>query len=236
MLAAEGRTVAMVDIDGEGLATVGDETRRQCSIEVVPIVADVASAAELTAALDGVVAKFGPPTVMFANAGIERNAPTHSLDVTSWESVLQVNLTGVFVAVRHALAALIAARCAGSIVCTASPAALVGFAGGGNASYAASKGGIVAFVKSVATDYGRFGIRINAVIPGAIDTPFVVPSDDARASIQARAASQIPLGRLGRPDEIADVVMWLLSERAAYVTGAAIVCDGGLTARSVNDF
>jgi NAD(P)-dependent dehydrogenase (short-subunit alcohol dehydrogenase family) len=235
-LAAEGRTVAMVDVDGDGLSAVGDEARQHATGDVVPVVADVASATGLAAALDGVVASHGPPVATFANAGIERNAPTHHLDLASWESVLRVNLTGVFVTVRHALAALVAARRAGAIVCTASPSAFVGFAGGGNASYAASKGGIVAFVKSAATDYGRFGIRVNAVVPGAVDTPLVLASDDRRASIEARAAGQIPLGRLGRPDEIADVVTWLLSERASYVTGAAIVCDGGLTARGVNDF
>lgn len=237
-LAADGRAVALVDIDTAAINGICDEARDRGAPVAVPIVADVAVEEELVPALEQTFAEHGSPSAAFANAGIEINRPAHELDSGTWNRVLDVNLTGVFLTVRSVLAAMVAAGTAGSIVCTASPAAFAGFAGGGNAAYGASKGGVVAFVKSVAVDYARFGIRVNAIVPGAIDTPLLrLAGGDGQAELLGeRAAAAIPLGRLGRADEVADVVMWLLSAQASYVTGATITCDGGLTARSANDF
>jgi 3-oxoacyl-[acyl-carrier protein] reductase len=127
-------------------------------------------------------------------------------------------------------------------VCTSSPSAFTGFAGGGNGAYGASKGGVSALVRSLAIDYAPQGIRVNAVVPGATDTPLLLvgtPSEEraaARDDLLREAGRQIPLGRLGRPDEIAAAVVWLLSDDASYVTGSHLVCDGGLMARSANTF
>jgi NAD(P)-dependent dehydrogenase (short-subunit alcohol dehydrogenase family) len=231
-LAAEGRPLALLDIDRERLVAVGDEVLAHGADGVHTAVADVTSEDDVARAVADAVARHGPPVATFANAGIEVNRATHEMDRATWEHVIAVNLTGVFLTVKHALAALRVAGTRGAIVCTSSPSAFFGFAGGGNAAYGASKGGIASFVKSVAIDYAPYGIRVNAVIPGAIDTPLIA----ATPSIGEPAAEQIPLGRLGRADEVADVVTWLLSERASYVTGTAVVCDGGLTARSVNEF
>jgi NAD(P)-dependent dehydrogenase (short-subunit alcohol dehydrogenase family) len=236
-LAAEGGALALLDVDEGRLQRTADVACQRGARGVVAATADVCDEAAMLLALTEVFDRFGPPTATFANAGIERNAPTHAMNRAMWDDVLSVNLTGVFVTVKCALGALLAADSPGAIVCTSSPSAFHGFVGGGNAAYGASKGGIVSFVKSVAVDYAAYGIRVNAVVPGAIDTPLLdLDEDPTRSSVVERAAEQIPLGRLGRPEEIADVVTWLLSDRASYVTGATVVCDGGLTARGVNDF
>ena len=119
------------------------------------------------------------------------------------------------------------------------PAAFVGFAGGGNSAYAASKGGVSAFVRSAAIDYASVGIRVNAVVPGATNTPMLLGTEDAHEGlrrIRAAAAEQIPLGRVAEPSEVAAAVVWLLSDDASYVTGTQLVCDGGLMAKSANTF
>jgi NAD(P)-dependent dehydrogenase (short-subunit alcohol dehydrogenase family) len=166
---------------------------------------------------------------VLAGAGIEVNRPAHELPLEDWERTLAVNLTGAFLVARHAIGAMLEAGAGGSVVCTSSPAAFVGFAGGGNTAYAASKGGLSAMVRSLALDYAHAGIRVNAVVPGATDTPLTRDPD-------GRAREQIPLGRIAAPAEIAAAVLWLWSDAASYVTGSQLVVDGGLLARSANTF
>ena len=241
-LADEGHQLALLDIDGVRVDAVAAETLARGAPRVMAFAADVASEPDMARCVGRSAAELGPPVAAFANAGIEINGPAHLLAFSTWQRVIDVNLTGIFLTVKHVLAALVEGGVGGSIVCTGSPAALVGFAGGGNGAYGASKGGVVALVKSLAVDYASLGIRVNAVIPGAIDTPHLatgVPTEHRAtqlADLHRRAATQIPLGRLGRPDEVAAAVTWLLSSRSSYVTGSSLVCDGGVTARSANDF
>jgi len=128
---------------------------------------------------------------------------------------------------------MLAAGHGGSIVCTSSPSALVGFAGGANGAYGATKGGISALVRALALDYAGVGIRVNAIVPGATDTPMLVGD---RTELERLAGEQVPLGRLGQPREVAYAVAWLMSAEAAYVTGTHLVCDGGLLAKGANTF
>ena len=186
--------------------------------------------------------QLGMPTAVLANAGIERDGPAHELPVEDWRTVLEVNLTGAFLTARAAIGALLDADARGSLVVTSSPAAFLGFAGGGNAAYAASKGGLSAMARSLAIDYAARGIRVNAIVPGATDTPLLVanvPQDEraaARAAIRADARAQIPLGRMATPGEIAEAALWLWSDASSYVTGSHLVVDGGLLAKSANTF
>lgn len=241
-LAVEGHRLALVDIDGASVEAVAAESLARGAPDAVAFAAEVSSEDDVARCVGRVARELGPPAATFANAGIEINGPAHELALSTWQQVIGVNLTGVFLTTKHVLGALLEAGVGGSIVCTGSPSAFCGFAGGGNAAYGASKGGIVALVKSLAVDYAAYGIRVNAVIPGAIDTPHLgvgVPTDERGAhldELRRRAAAQIPLGRLGRPDEVAEAVTWLLSSRSSYVTGSTLVCDGGVTARSANDF
>jgi NAD(P)-dependent dehydrogenase (short-subunit alcohol dehydrogenase family) len=180
---------------------------------------------------------FGVPRHVFANAGVEANAQAHQLRVADWQRIIDVNLTGVFVTCRAALQVMISNKVPGSIVCTSSPSAFVGFAGGGNAAYGASKGGISALVRSLALDYAPYGIRVNAVVPGATNTRMLHGGDVAtRQQVDALARDQIPLGRVAEPEEIARAVLWLMSDEASYVTGSHLVVDGGLLAKGANTF
>lgn len=241
-LAADGHKLGLVDIDGDRAEAVATESIGRGANGVVPIAADVSSEDDVRRCVAKITDHLGPPTATFANAGIEVNGPAHEFPLATWQQILGVNLTGVFLTAKHVLRTLIDAGVGGSIVCTGSPSAFVGFAGGGNAAYSASKGGIIALVKSLAVDYARHGVRVNAVVPGSIDTPHLsigIPDSERAAHLEGlarNAGTQIPLGRLGRPEEVAEAVTWLLSTRASYVTGSTVVCDGGLTARSANDF
>ena len=117
--------------------------------------------------------RLGVPTAVLANAGIENNAAAHELSLADWNKTLEVNLTGVFLTAKYAIREMLRAGLGGSVVCTSSPSAFVGFAGGHNAAYAASKGGVSAMVRSLALDYASAGIRVNGVVPGATDTPLL---------------------------------------------------------------
>jgi NAD(P)-dependent dehydrogenase (short-subunit alcohol dehydrogenase family) len=226
--ARAGYRVAAVDVSRDGLRTVVADAG---AAAVLPIEADVSDELAVERAVGRARRELGVPTAVHANAGIEINGPAHELPHETWARTLEVNATGAFLVARHAIRALLEEDTAGSVVCTSSPAAFVGFAGGGNAAYAASKGGVSAMVRSLAIDYARAGIRVNAVVPGATDTPMLGP-DGALPG----ADEQIPLGRFGRPEEIAEAVLWLWSDAASYVTGSHLVVDGGLMAKSANTF
>jgi 3-oxoacyl-[acyl-carrier protein] reductase len=145
------------------------------------------------------------------------------LSEAAWERVLAVNLTGAYLCCRAALRGMIAAR-GGRIVNVVSPAAFFGKEGAAN--YAAAKGGLVALTKSLAREVARYAITVNAVSPGYVDTHLIA---DLAAGARDALVGQVPLGRLGRPEEIAAVVVFLASPLAAYMTGTTVHVDGGLT-------
>lgn len=237
-----GAKVAVSDLNADAAADVAKEAAAAGSPQTVDVWCDVSSQDSVREAYDEASDAIGVPNRVFANAGIEINAPVDELALESWRSVLEVNLMGVFLTCREGMRRLIDTGSGGSIVCTSSPAAFVGFAGGGNSAYAASKGGVSAFVRAAALDCAPHRIRINAVVPGATDTAMLltgVPAAEREARsdrIRTLARDQIPLGRLAHADEIAAAVVWLLSDASSYVTGSNLVCDGGLMAKSANTF
>ncbi|WP_216843871.1 SDR family NAD(P)-dependent oxidoreductase [Phytoactinopolyspora alkaliphila] len=241
-LAERGARLGVVDLDGDAARSVAEQATTRGAATAAPVSCDVSAEGAVREAFDTVTRTVGAPTRVFANAGTEINAPLHEFDVDTWRRVIEVNLIGVFLTCREALRRLVADGRAGSVVCTSSPAAFVGHSGGGNSAYAASKGGVSAFIRSAALDYAPYGIRVNAVVPGATDTAMLVNgvAYDARKDeierIREAAKAQVPLGRLARPDEVAAAVLWLLSDESSYVTGSHLICDGGLMAKSANDF
>lgn len=242
LCAERGARIAALDVDGEAARRVAGEAVRAGAPAALPLPCDVADEDRVARAVAACTGELGTPDGVFANAGVEVNGPAHEMPLADWRRVLEINLTGVFLTCKHALRAMLAAGGGGSIVCASSPSAFVGFAGGGNGAYGASKGGITALVRSLALDYAPYGIRVNAVVPGATDTPLLlagVPEErhaSARRDLRDAAREQIPLRRLGEPREIAQAVAWLLSAESSYVTGSHLVCDGGLMAKSANTF
>jgi 3-oxoacyl-[acyl-carrier protein] reductase len=165
----------------------------------------------------------GAPDVLVNNAAITHDGPLMLVAEEAWDRVIETNLKGAYLCSRAALRGMIAAR-GGRIVNVVSPAAFFGHEGA--SSYAASKGGLVALTKSLAREVARFGITVNAVSPGLVDTQLIAGVADARRNELAR---QIPLGRLATPAEVAGVIVFLASPAASYVTGTTLHVDGGLT-------
>lgn len=240
--AHRGARVAALDIDELSVKSVAAEAIAAGAPAAMALHCDVRSEESVSAAFDQIVSEEGLFDGVFANAGIEINAPLHTMTIEQWQHVIDVNLTGVFLTCKHALRHLVQSGAHGSIVCCSSPSAFVGFAGGGNGAYGSSKGGISALVRSTALDYAKAGVRVNGIVPGATDTPIMlvgVPVEsqpEVLRQIREAAKEQVPLGRLASPDEIASAVVWLLSNDSSYVTGSNLVCDGGLMAKSANTF
>ncbi|WP_020500020.1 SDR family NAD(P)-dependent oxidoreductase [Sciscionella marina] len=226
----DGHHVHAVDLDPDGLCE---------TVELIGAAGGQATAhrVDVTAA-DQVQTLFatigdGPRLAgVFTAAGIDRGGPADELDPTTFRQVLEINTTGTFLIVQQALRAMKATG--GSVVLCCSPAAQVGFAAGGATAYGASKGAIASMTRTIAVDYARYGIRVNAVLPGPTETPLMwanVTSAQS-AALRGQIAGEVPLGRLARPDEIAECVLWLLSDRSSFTTGSLVGCDGGVLAKS----
>ncbi|RJG02660.1 SDR family NAD(P)-dependent oxidoreductase [Noviherbaspirillum sedimenti] len=189
--------------------------------------ADVSRMDACQALVDKAISHFGRLDFAFNNAGIIAPlCPVGSCSEDVWHKVLNVNLTGVFNCLKCEVAVMKAQG--GAIVNTASVMGLVGAQGA--AAYCASKHGVIGLTKAAALDYGRDGIRINAICPGFVDTP-MIEGNGTNANKSATVASRrAAIRRLGTPDEIADSVLWLCSDAASFVTGAALSVDGGFAA------
>jgi NAD(P)-dependent dehydrogenase (short-subunit alcohol dehydrogenase family) len=213
-LAAGGADVILADVALPPIETLAREIGGQ------PLQVDVRDEEQVAPAMAGL-----DVLVNVAGIGSTTTAPETPLDV--WEEVFAVNARGTFLCCKYAIPGM-AERRGGSIVNIASVAALVGLRN--RAAYCASKGAVVALTRALAVDHVADGIRVNAVCPGTVDSPWVRRLvEDAGESLEALRARQ-PMGRLGLPEEIADAVAYLASDAAAFVTGTTLVIDGGLTA------
>lgn len=213
-----------------------DEARAQATareIGGIGLRCDVSDEDDVARAFTAVIADMGSLGGLVTCAGVDASALSHELDRRRWEQVISVNLLGTHLCTQAALRHLIDVGSPGSIVCVSSPAAFVAIPGGGTA-YSASKGGVSALVRTLAVDYAPRGIRVNAIVPGATETELMWANVEPGAVPQMRETieSEVPLGRLARPVEVAAAAVWLLGDDASYVTGSHLVCDGGVLARS----
>ena len=226
----EGLTVVLLDIDAEAGATAASQLAESgAKAEFIRV--DVSDGPAVARAMQRVAARYGRLDVLLANAGIEHCASILDTTDEQWARVIDVNLGGVFYACREALRAMISCGSQGNMIITASPHAWV--TGKEIGAYAASKGGTVAFMHALALEAAEYGVRVNAVVPGAIDTPMLRREAQAAGNPEAQfaALSAIhPIGRLGKADEVADTVVFLASEQARFMTGSCLVVDGGLMA------
>lgn len=214
----------------EGAVVAGLDARLSDTGAVADFhVVDVREEDAVASAVDATVERHGRLDVVVNAAGVAGGGPVHQLSALEWERVLAVNLTGTFLVCKHALRHMVVQR-SGSIINVASIEGLQGTEGG--SSYCASKGGVVILTKNLAIDYGRMGIRVNCLCPGFIETPMFesVMGMDAMAAHRDRYREEHKLGRFGRPEEIASAALFLASDDASFVTGHALVVDGGYTA------
>jgi NAD(P)-dependent dehydrogenase (short-subunit alcohol dehydrogenase family) len=190
--------------------------------------ADVREEAPVKAAVEGAARALGGLDVLVNAAGVAGGGPAHLCELAEWKRVLDVNLTGTFLVTKHALATMLAQQ-SGSIVNLASVEGLEG--GEAMSAYNASKGGVVLLTRNLALDYGAQGIRANAICPGFIRTPMTAAlGEPSFAPITERIEQAHALGRLGEPEEVAQVALFLASDDASFVSGASVTVDGGFHA------
>ena len=225
-LAEDGFAVAVLDLD-EGAAKGTVEAIESAGGRAIAVGADVSDADAVQAAVDRVVAELGPPTVLVNNAGVTRDNLLFKMTETDWDTVMSVHLRGAFLMSRATQAHMTAARW-GRIVNLSSTSAL---GNRGQANYSAAKAGLQGFTKTLAIELGKFGVTVNAIAPGFIQTEMTrataervgVPFDD----FIEYAKKDIPVGRVGQPEDIAHLVSFFVSEGAGFVSGQVVYAAGG---------
>ncbi len=225
--ARAGARVVVSDVDAAG----GEETVAEVARdggEAVFVAADVSDPEACEALVAAALARFGRLDCACNNAGVGgKREPTADYPVDNWQRVIAINLSGVFYCMKHEIPAMLAGG-GGAIVNMASILGQVGFATA--PAYVAAKHGLVGLTRTAALEYSARGIRINAVGPAFIHTPLIRRLEEDPETLEQLVARH-PIGRLGRPEEVAELVLWLSSERSSFVTGAYVPVDGGYLAR-----
>jgi NAD(P)-dependent dehydrogenase (short-subunit alcohol dehydrogenase family) len=223
-MVAEGAWVVIADMDearGEALAARLDKAREGSAV-FQPV--DVKDEKQVETLFQVTLARLERVDVVFNNAGIGHMAAADSYSTTDWQRVIDINLTGLFLVAKHALAHM-KAQGSGSIINCASILGNVGQSM--TAAYSAAKGGVVNLTRTLALEYAAHGIRVNTVSPGYIDTPIL---NDLDEETMRQLIALHPIGRLGRSEEVAKAVTFLASDYASFITGANLLVDGGFTA------
>jgi 3-oxoacyl-[acyl-carrier protein] reductase len=222
-LAEEGANLAISYRSNDAAAGEAAEKVRGAGVEIELFKGDVSSPEDVEALFNGVSDTFGRVDILVNNAGITRDNLMMRMKEEEFDDVLRTNLKGTYLCTRAALRPMVRARW-GRIVNVSSVVGLVGNAG--QANYAASKAGIIGFTKSVAREVAQRGITVNAVAPGYVETEL---TGSLPEKVKEQIREQVPAGRFGEPEEVAEVIAFLVGEEAGYVTGQTIAVDGGMT-------
>ncbi|HEV7865840.1 MAG TPA: SDR family NAD(P)-dependent oxidoreductase [Acidimicrobiia bacterium] len=223
-LAAAGVALALVDLDGDG----AERVLAELGAKGVAIAADISAPEDVAAAVTEAEARLGPLDILVNNAGISGvGPPKPSVDtpLEEWERVMAVNVTAPFLFCQAVLPGMVE-RGRGTILNVSSMAGLLCLPG--RVSYAASKAALISLTKTLAMEHARSGVRVNAICPSWADTAFIA-ARMSQPELRAQVESTIPVGRVATPDEIADVALFLLSPASRYMTGSAVVVDGGMS-------
>jgi NAD(P)-dependent dehydrogenase (short-subunit alcohol dehydrogenase family) len=232
--ASQGAQVLVTDMRGDAAEAVSTAIRSAGGV-AHPQQLDVTNEAQVQAAMQNAGTTYGRLDIVVNNAGISHVGTVLETSVEDWERVMRVNAFGVFLCAREAVRQMLAQEPQGGVIVNiASAAGLVGLER--RLVYSASKGTVISITRSIAIDYVMQGIRCNAICPGTVDTPFVAGylarhypghEEEVRKQLDARQ----PLGRMGKPEEIAHAALYLAADEASFVTGSMLVIDGGLTAK-----
>jgi NAD(P)-dependent dehydrogenase (short-subunit alcohol dehydrogenase family) len=225
--AREGASVVAADVSEQANQETASIIEKEGG-RAIAVKCDVTKAADVARALAKSVETFGQLDFAFNNAGIEprKPAPTADYDEDEWNQIIDINLRGVFLCMKHEIP-LILKQGGGAIVNTSSGAGVIGIKG--SPAYTAAKHGVIGLTRAAALDYAAQNLRINAICPGYIDTPMMERYTGDTAEGRAKVIAEEPAGRMGKPEEIAASVLWLCSEGAAFMVGHAMVVDGGQT-------
>lgn len=226
LLGCQGARVLVADVSEDGSNFADALVAR--GIDAAFLRTDVSLEGDVERMVGWVMDRWKRLDVMIANAGIGGRGAADELTLPNWQRVMDVNLTSVFLCIKHAVPAM-RLNGGGSIVSTASVMGLVGPAGA--VSYAATKGAIVNLTRAAAVDYAAENIRVNAVCPGHLESPTSVGGAAARAADPRDLLARYPMGRLGKPAEVANAIAFLASDAASFITGTSLVVDGGYSAQ-----
>lgn len=229
LFSTEGAKVALVDVDEKGLANVAAGIEADGG-ETISIAADVSQGDAARAGVERVLAAWGKVDVLMTAAGISLGGTVDRVDEAAWDRTFAINVKGTYLWVHHAIQPMIAVG-SGAIVTVGSQLAQSSL--GKNAAYVSSKGAIASFTKTIAVDHAAQGIRVNALMPGVIDTP--MPARSLQRQVDPEGARRFwterhPMKRIGQPEEVARAALFLASDDSSFVTGTLLFVDGGWTA------
>ena len=230
--AAGAKVVVNYNSDRDGAERVC-EAIRQAGSEAIAVQADVSQEDRVEALFAAAKEAYGTLHVLVANAGLQKDAPAHEMTLDQWRRVIDVNLTGQFLACRAAIREFLArgpqpeiSRATGKIICMSSVHEVIMW--GGHVNYAASKGGVKLMMQTLAQEYADRRIRVNSIAPGAIRTPINRAAWETEEALE-KLLKLIPYGRIGEPEDIANAALWLACDLSDYVTGTTLFVDGGMT-------
>jgi len=232
-LAAEGAAVAINYITDDQATQDMIAQIKASGGNAIGLKADVSKEDEVQQMFRDMIASLGTIDILVNNAGLQRDSPFATMSLKDWQFVLDINLTGQFLCAREAVREFLhrgivpeRSSAAGKIICMSSVHEMIPW--GGHVNYAASKGGIMMLMKSMAQELAPQKIRVNSIAPGAIQTPINKSAWDTPEALN-KLLTLIPYGRIGKPEDIGQLAAWLASDEADYITGATIFIDGGMT-------